>query len=95
MLRWALIAVVGYLLWRMFKKQPPPAELSAPQGALPPHEVLGLEPDASPAEIKAAYQKAIRENHPDRVADMSEDIRALAEKKTREATVAYDAIRED
>jgi DnaJ-domain-containing protein 1 len=32
----------------------------------PPHEVLGVERDASPAEIKAAYRKLSRQLHPDR-----------------------------
>ena len=31
----------------------------------PPHEVLGIEKDASPAEIKAAYRKLSRQLHPD------------------------------
>lgn len=95
MLRWALIALLGYLLWRMIKKQPRAAQLSESPSTKSPHEVLGVGPEASPEEIKAAFQKAIRENHPDRVADMSDEIRALAERKTREVTQAYETLRED
>jgi DnaJ like chaperone protein len=33
-----------------------------------PHEVLGVAPDASPEEIKAAWRRLVRDLHPDRLA---------------------------
>jgi DnaJ-domain-containing protein 1 len=99
MIRWAIIGLVAFLVYRWVRRAmdgggPRLEETGRPAsgGRLrdrPPHEVLGVDEDASESEIKAAYQKAIRENHPDRVADMSEELRALAEKKTREANDAY------
>ncbi|KEY66839.1 hypothetical protein S7711_05193 [Stachybotrys chartarum IBT 7711] len=42
--------------------------------AIDPYEVLGLERDASPDQIKSAYRKAALKNHPDKVpADKKEE----------------------
>lgn len=59
----------------------------------PPHIVLGIKPKATDEEIRAAYQRLIHENHPDRVATMSDEIRALALAKTKEINWAYDQLK--
>lgn len=40
------------------------------------YQVLGLEPGASPAEVKSAYRRAARDSHPDRGGD-AEEFRAV------------------
>lgn len=52
-----------------------------------PYQVLGLARGASDAEIKKAYRKLAKENHPDRNAD---DARAL--ERFKEASSAYELL---
>lgn len=51
--------------------------------------ILGLQPGASPAEVKAAYRKLAKEYHPDKVASLGEELRDLASKKMKEINAAY------
>jgi DnaJ like chaperone protein len=57
--------------------------------------VLGVTPNASETEIKNAYRKTIRENHPDRLASkgLPESMRSVAEERTREINAAFDLIK--
>lgn len=54
------------------------------------HVVLGVANDATQEEIAAAYKRKIGEYHPDRVAQMGQDIRDVAERKSREINVAFE-----
>lgn len=56
------------------------------------YKVLGLTPDATDDEVRQAYKKMARENHPDRVASLGEDIRRAAERKFQEIADAKDRI---
>lgn len=58
-------------------------------GTSDPHAVLGIGPDASPEEIRRAYQDRIHAYHPDRVANAAPELRALAEERTKEINAAY------
>jgi len=60
-----------------------------------PHEVLGLERGASAEAIEAAYNELLAQNSPESVADMSEDIQALARRNTDEIVEAYTALSKD
>ncbi|GHB90937.1 hypothetical protein GCM10007047_02250 [Cerasicoccus arenae] len=55
--------------------------------------VFGLGEDADFTAIKVAYRDALKRYHPDRVADLGEELVALAERKTREYNAAYQAAR--
>jgi DnaJ like chaperone protein len=57
--------------------------------------VLGVTPDASESEIKLAYRKLIRENHPDKIASkgLPESMRSVAEARSREINAAYDLLK--
>jgi hypothetical protein len=70
---------------------PPPAEMVPV--SLDPYEVLGVPPSATDAEVKAAWRKAMKLNHPDRVAHLSETIQAVAKRETQAADDAYHAIK--
>jgi DnaJ-class molecular chaperone len=67
---------------------PPPAK-----DGRSPYEILGVTSSASPAEIRAAYQRLIQQYHPDRVAEMGPELRELAEQRTKEINVAYDKLK--
>lgn len=59
------------------------------------YNVLGVDAGASDADIKKAYRRQMSANHPDKLAGrgMPENMRALAEEKTREIGAAYERIR--
>ncbi|KAF1704459.1 J domain-containing protein [Pseudoxanthomonas suwonensis] len=58
-----------------------------------PYAELGLEPDASDAEIDQAYRRLMSQYHPDRVAGAAPELRAQAEQRARAINAAYDRIR--
>lgn len=59
-----------------------------------PYVVLGLSRDAGEAEIKAAWRRLVRENHPDRLIaqGMPEEAIDLATNEVAAINAAYDAI---
>ena len=81
------------------KGQPSPAE-SKRRSAAPPvrhsegpawWEVLRVARGATQQELSAAYRKLIAQNHPDKVAHLSEQIRRVADQETRRINAAYEA----
>jgi DnaJ-class molecular chaperone len=99
--RLLLLLAVAYLLYRVIagwlrqgdaraRSRGPVAGTEGPP--LSAHQVLGVAADASPEEIRSAYQRLIRQYHPDRVADMGPEIRALAEKRAKEINAAYEQL---
>jgi DnaJ like chaperone protein len=58
------------------------------------YRVLGVEPDASDAEIKKAYRRLMSQNHPDKLAGkgLPESMREVAQQRTSEIGNAYERI---
>ena len=54
-------------------------------------DVLKVSRNASCEEIQAAYKSLIRQYHPDKVATLGEELKALAEEKSKEINAAYQA----
>ncbi|MES2947163.1 MAG: DnaJ domain-containing protein [Pseudomonadota bacterium] len=94
--------LIGYWVVSMLDKKPeakPTTEVmpddtgaSAAEAApaTPPwHEVLNVSASASLDEIRAAYKLHISQYHPDKVATLGDELRALAERKTKEIGAAY------
>ncbi|HVI53898.1 MAG TPA: DnaJ domain-containing protein [Luteibacter sp.] len=67
------------------RPEPPNLFLRQP----PWHEVLGVSADATHDQIVGAYRARMSEYHPDKVANLGPDIRALAEQKAKEINAAY------
>jgi DnaJ-domain-containing protein 1 len=101
-----LCLVAGYVgvTWWLNRKTPEMRESSArPEGAdrAPPPQtpqsgiawnvVLDVDAAATRSAITAAYRQKIGQYHPDKVSQMGPEIRALAEKKSKEINAAYEA----
>ena len=85
----ALLRAVGAGGAREASGPPSPARLEDAYAA------LGVTPEASESEVKSAYRKLIRDNHPDRIASkgLSESMRAMAEQRARDINAAYELIK--
>lgn len=70
---------------------PPPLH-STPRSWNSPYEILGIRSSATLVEIKAAYRSRIQEYHPDKVAALGPELRALAEEKTKLIVEAYQQL---
>jgi len=72
-----------------------PSSASSQNRLVDAYAVLGLAPDASDSDVKQAYRKLIRENHPDKMAakGLPESMRQVAEARSREINAAYDLVK--
>lgn len=52
------------------------------------YKTLGVSPNASKEEINTAWRAEMKRNHPDRVADLAPEFRALAEQRATRLNVA-------
>jgi preprotein translocase subunit Sec63 len=101
MIRLLLLAALAYLIYRWaigFLRQGDDRQAkrnrdAGQRHAVPsPHEILGVATSASQEEIRSAYQRLIRQYHPDRVADMGPEIREVAERRAKEINAAYEQL---
>lgn len=53
------------------------------------HRILGIPENASNDQVTTAYKKMIRQYHPDKVSQMGEEIRKVAEYKSKQINAAY------
>ncbi len=92
----------GYWVVSKLFFRPPPAqeapkrESAAPAAHAEPgwHEVLGVSTQATADQIREAYKHLISKYHPDKVDNLGQELKDLAEHKTQQLTAAYrDAMR--
>jgi DnaJ like chaperone protein len=79
----------GY--WRDRDEPPPHANPAKAESARPWYEVLQVPAYASLDEVKLAYRRRIAEYHPDKTSTLGDELRVLAEARTKEINTAYDA----
>ena len=72
---------------------PGPAGRAAVPTPASAHEVLGVPRDASQEQIRSAYRTLIKKYHPDRVANLGEEFRVLAEERSKAINEAYGRLR--
>lgn len=58
------------------------------------YEVLGIKPGATLTEIRSAYHRMARMNHPDKVVGLAPEFRHLAERRMKVITAAYRSLSE-
>lgn len=56
------------------------------------YKVLGIEPTATDEEVRKAYRKLALQHHPDRVANLGDDVKKAAERKFQEINNAKERI---
>jgi|GEM_PF-5735884 len=56
------------------------------------YAILGVEPTATPSDIKAAYRQKMRDVHPDALIDMDDDVKTDAEAEVRLVNEAYQVL---
>ena len=56
------------------------------------YAVLGVKAGVTAAELKKAYRKACKDNHPDKVHHLGPELKKVAEEKMRRINVSYDTL---
>jgi len=56
-------------------------------------QILGIDDDDSPENIRKKYKELIAKYHPDKVQHLGREFQEIAEKKTKEIMEAYDFFR--
>lgn len=59
------------------------------------YKILEIEKSATDEEVKAAYRKMAKKNHPDKVAHLGEDVKKGAEERFQKIQTAYDNIKKE
>lgn len=108
LLRFALLAILAYLVWRRLSPHvgskrrvasaPRPHPLSGGseerfEGKLP-HEILGVSRESSAEAIHDAYLRLVREHHPDLAATLSPEVQARASARTKALNWAYERLKQ-
>jgi len=95
--------VLGLVLWWVFGRKKSNVknshqststeeEQTAPSEEENPYRILGIEKEASPGEIKAAYKSLAARYHPDKVQHLGKEFQELAHKKFVAIQGAYDEL---
>jgi DnaJ-domain-containing protein 1 len=89
-----VLIATAWWMWRRFAASARPAPGSRPvdsggETVADPYAVLGVEPGASMEEVTRAYREQMKRYHPDRVADLGEELQQVAHRRSIEIQQAY------
>jgi uncharacterized membrane protein YkvA (DUF1232 family) len=87
-----LLLAIWWLRRRLGRSRTEPTRPRAAAGTWDPYAVLGVARGASAEEITRAYREQMKRYHPDRVADLGEELRDLAHQKALDIQRAYAEI---
>jgi DnaJ like chaperone protein len=74
-----------------YQSAPPPEQNREEQSTEPTwYEILGVPSDATVAEIKFSYRTLMSQYHPDKVANLGDELKTVAERKSKEINGAYE-----
>lgn len=72
----------------------PSTNVAAAQHAhTPAHDLLGVEPGATPEEVAQAYRRMAMLYHPDRVSGLADEFKELADRRMKEINAAYNELK--
>ena len=57
-----------------------------------PYQILGIERNATPQEVKQAYRQLANKYHPDKVAHLGDEFKRLAERRFKDIQKAYQEL---
>ncbi|MBI2362944.1 MAG: DnaJ domain-containing protein [Elusimicrobia bacterium] len=93
------LLIAGFAVYMAYKRfegyaarGPGRARPAVEPGDVDPYEVLGVDRGATPEAVKAAYKARMAEYHPDKVAHLGADLKALADKKAKAIQKAYERL---
>jgi uncharacterized membrane protein YkvA (DUF1232 family) len=75
------------------RRAQPSAKSEQQRAPWDPYAVLGIERGASREQITHAYREQMKRYHPDRVADLGEELQQVAHEKTVEIQRAYEELK--
>jgi len=58
-----------------------------------PYDILGIDRNSSREKVTNAYHKLANEFHPDKLSNLSEELRKVAEEKMKEINWAYNQLK--
>lgn len=92
MLKLIIIATCIFFVIQYLKKKVG-FTMQEPSTKRDPYAILGIQRGASTSDIKNAYHDKLSQNHPDKVAHLSQEIQETARKKTVEIQWAYEQLK--
>ena len=74
-----------------YQSAPPPEQNRESEKTQPTwYDTLNVAPDATAAEIRHSYRTLMSQYHPDKVANLGEELKIVAERKSKDINVAYE-----
>ena len=68
-------------------------QFSRESGESDPYQILGIERNATPEEVKQAYRQLANKYHPDKVAHLGDEFKKLAEMRFKDIQKAYQELK--